>query len=765
KQRLEFMLHDSEAKFLITNKKTNLVFPNSIKTFILEDVLANLPSQSNTPLNSTVNPDSIAYILYTSGSTGKPKGVPISHKSLVNLLFSLAKEPGIKESDKQLAITTISFDAAFVELFLPLINGASIVMVNSETAKDGILLLDILKSKKITMLQATPTTWEMLLESNWDEKLKLMACCGGEALTKELAQKILSKCDSLWNVYGPTEATVVSTIKKITLDDESISIGKPIDNYQIYLLNSNGQLVPPGVVGEIAISGDGVAKGYLKREDLTKEKFITNKFNSKLTYLTGDLGKLLPTGDILCLGRVDHQVKIRGYRIELGEIEQTLESIDNIKTAIVLGHEDRLIAYILLENFMDIDIDKIKEWKAYLASQLPEYFVPYDFKIIKELPTTPNGKLDKNALLKIESEKDIAKILYTEPRTEAEKLVAKIWKESLNIENIDIFSNFFEIGGHSIRAVKVIVEIEKQTGKRIPLSSLFENSTIEKFAKLIESNVEVSSECIVPVKPNGNKVPLFIIHGAGLNVLNFVNVIKHFDEDQPVYFIQGTARRYEEWYESIEDMAAQYIEAIVKINPKGPYALAGFSFGGVVAFEMTRQLKEQGKAVSLTALLDTYVDSSYYYATLSQKKMIRYFDITRRRLDYLMGMLTSWKSLKLRTNAKKEYILRMYFGKKDQITEQEALSLEQFIKANIKVNEIVDRYHLKPQNFEVDLFRAKDDASYKLDPTHLGWKKAALKGVKIHNIPGDHLDIVAPPNDKTLARMLQEILDERHANI
>jgi amino acid adenylation domain-containing protein len=764
-QRLEFMLEDSEAKFLITNKKTNLAFSNSIKTYFLEDLLSYLPELPNTPLDIVVNQDSIAYILYTSGSTGKPKGVPITQKSLVNLLFSLAKEPGIKESDKQLAITTISFDAAFVELFLPLLNGASIIMVDSETARDGVLLLDILKSKNITMLQATPTTWEMLLESNWDKKLNIKACAGGEALTKELARKLLSKCDSLWNLYGPTEATIVSTVKEITLEDEIISIGKPIANYQIYILNSNGQLVPPGVVGEIAISGHGVAKGYLKRENLTQEKFIINKFNSQLTYLTGDIGKLLPSGDILCLGRLDHQVKIRGYRIELGEIEKTIEKIDNIKTAIVLGQNDSLVAYILQENFIDIDTDKIKEWKNYLASQLPEYFVPYDFKILKELPTTPNGKLDRNALLKIESVKAISKTSYIEPRTQTEKLVATIWKESLNIENIDIFSNFFEIGGHSIRAVKVMVEIEKQTGKRIPLSSLFENSTIEKFAKLIDSDGEIFSDCLVPMKPNGTKVPFFIVHGAGLNVLNFVNVIKHFDAEQPIYGIQGTAKKYDQWYESIEDMATHYIEAIVKINPNGPYALAGFSFGGVVAFEMARQLKEQGKTVSLIGLLDSYVDSSYYYKTYQQKKLIRYYDINLRRLDYLKEMILSWKAFKMRINAKKEHILKRYFGLKDIMTEQEALAHQQFILANSMVDKIVNRYHLKPQNFKVDLFRAKDDDNYKLDPTHLGWKKAALNGVQIHNISGNHLDIVAPPNDKVLARLLQEILDERHANL
>ena len=257
-----------------------------------------------------------------------------------------------------------------------------------------------------------------------------------------------------------------------------------------------------------------------------------------------------------------------------------------------------------------------------------------------------------------------------------------------------------------------------------------------------------------------------MVHGGGLNILNFAHVINHFDEDQPVYGFQGIGPNgYNNWFKSIEEMAACYIDSMLKVNPKGPYAIAGFSFGGIVAFEMARQLKEQGKTVSIIALLDTYVDSSYYYSSHSQKKLIRYYDRTYRRLDYLIEMLTSWKSLKFRANAKKEYVLKKYFGLNDNLTEQEALALVEFKKASSMVDKIVDHYQLKPQDLEVELFRAKDDENYKLDPTHLGWKKAALKGVNIHNITGNHLGIVEPPNDKILATMLQELLDKKHANI
>ena len=481
-------------------------------------------------------------------------------------------------------------------------------------------------------------------------------------------------------------------------------------------------------------------------------------------YLTGDLGKILPDGNIQSLGRIDQQVKVRGYRIELGEIEHSIMSIEGIKSAIVVAKGDVLVAFIVLDCKLTNDIDQIQLVRNHLATQLPNYMIPNIFHILENMPTTINDKIDRKALLdyKFNSENEEK---YTAPRTEEESLLASIWKESLQIENIDIFTNFFEMGGHSIKAVKVIIEIEKITGKRFPLSALFEYSTVEKFAKLLRKDQEINSDCLVPLKPTGTKTPLFIIHGAGLNVLNFVNLSNQFDEEQPVYGIQGTAKEYDEWYESIEAMASHYIDAIVKINPNGPYALAGFSFGGVVAFEMTRQLRQQGKKVILTGLLDSYLDSSYYYESYSQKKLIRYLDLTYKRLDFLKEMLLSWEAFKMRINSKKDYIVKKHFGYNNTMTDQEALALEQFIEADSMVKTIVDRYHIKPQNIEVDLFRSKDDLHYKLDPTHLGWKKAALKGVKIHNIPGNHLDILAPPNDKILGRMLQDILDKRCLNL
>lgn len=766
KGRLEFMLNDSGAKVLLTSKTLFASLPSWPLTLFIEDAMESLNHYDASPLSSVVSPDNMAYILYTSGSTGNPKGVPITHKNLVNLLCSMALEPGISENDRLLSITTISFDIAGLELYLPLLKGATLILADQETARDGRLLLELVKKGNISFLQATPTTWSMLLDSGWDEPLSLKALCGGEAMPADLAKELTSKCNTLWNVYGPTETTIYSAVKQVKADDTLITIGKPIANTQLYIIDEQGQLVAPGKIGEIAIGGDGVAKGYWNRPELSAEKFIKNSFSTNkdnIIYRTGDLGRLLPTNEIECLGRLDQQVKIRGQRIEPGEVEHALLQLDGIKYAVVLANENFLVAHVVPDSSIEDAEIKIPLWRETLAARLPAQLMPHDFNLLDKIPTTLNGKIDRKALSQFKTSK-IAE--YTAPRTEEESIVAAIWKESLGLENIDIFSDFFEMGGHSIKGVKVMIEIEKYTGKRIPLSALFKYSTVEKFAKLLNTGTEIYSDCLVPISPSGHKVPLFIIHGAGLNVLNFVNLSKHFDEDQPIYAIQGIKPKgFDGWYESIEAMAAHYIDAIIKVNPKGPYALAGFSFGGIVAFEMTRQLKEQGRKVSLTALLDSYVDSSYYYGSYRRKQLVRYFDITHRRLDFLKEMLLSWKAFKMRINGKKEYILKRHFGKKDEMTEQEELALKEFIEADSMVKKIVDRYHLKPQNFEVDLFRSKDDINYRLDPTHLGWKKAALGGVTIHNISGNHLEIVAPPNDVFLARLLQEILDEKNENI
>ncbi|MBM1105824.1 amino acid adenylation domain-containing protein [Aurantibacter crassamenti] len=766
KSRLEFMLNDSEAKFLITTKAISDTLDAQTEILFIEEIQQGLSKYTNEPLSVDISSNDVAYLLYTSGSTGKPKGVSITHMNLVNFLESMAIEPGISENDILLSITTISFDIAGLELFLPLLKGATLVMTEDIIAKDSRLLLELLEKEKSTILQATPTTWQMLLDSGWEHPLPLKALCGGEPLPTKLAKQLLNLCDELWNMYGPTETTIWSTIKKIEVDDPIITIGRPIANTQVYLLNENGKLVAPGRIGEICIGGDGVAQGYWKRPDLTSEKFITNPINldDKLPiYRTGDLGQLLDSGEIQCLGRIDQQVKIRGHRIELGEIEQALSDLSEIQSAVVLAHNNQLIAYVVPLTSHASFSEQILEWRKALGVSLPATLIPQEFKILTTLPTTPNGKLDRKKLLDSSIAEKGNQNNNTVARTKVEKLVAEIWQKCLNIPEVDIFSNFFEMGGHSIIAVKVMILIEKQTGVRLPLSTLFEHSTVEKLAALLEDNIDVSSnDNLVPIKPNGSKKPLYIIHGAGLNVLIFNSLAHHLDDNQPVYGIEGNDLFSEDGpLPTIEEVAAKYIQYIINADPVGPYSLAGYSLGGYIAYEMARQLKKLGKKVTMLTLFDTYAAPHYYYSSPFRKQMAVLGYHFERLSILFKEMISSWGNFRYHINRKIEGLKARNSDQAE--TEQALLEGQGHFKEDPRVEKILKKYQLIPDDIEIDLLRVENKTFHLHDPIHLGWNKIALKGVKVYDVPGDHLDMFIAPNDAIAGRVLQKVIDIRNS--
>jgi amino acid adenylation domain-containing protein len=486
-KRVEYMMEDSEAKFLLTSKSLSLTLPKCSNTLLIDDAMASLEQYPSTKLPTEVNPENVLYLLYTSGSTGKPKGAKISNRNVVNLLFALENEPGIKETDRVPFISTISFDIASFELFFPLFKGATVVLPDHETSKDGTLLYEMLEREKISLMVGTTTTYLMLCDAGWSKKLPIKIWCCGEPLPIPVAKELLKRGYELWNLYGPTEVTIFSSCKHIKNEETLISVGGPIANMQYYIVDEQLNLLPPNTVGEIAIGGLGVGKGYLGRPELTAEKYIPNKFSNKkndIMYLSGDIGKLLTSNEVVCLGRIDHQVKVRGHRIEIGEIELALMAIDGIKSAIVVAKTDILVAFIIVNSEMADEMEQIRFWRNELASQLPAFMVPHEFHILEKMPTTLNDKIDRTALLEYKSNSE-SKQEYTAPRTNEEKLVAEIWEENLKKERIDIFSNFFEIGGHSIIAVTIVVKIQRMTGTRIPLSAIFQNPTIEEFAKLL----------------------------------------------------------------------------------------------------------------------------------------------------------------------------------------------------------------------------------------------------------------------------------------
>ncbi|MEO5910057.1 MAG: amino acid adenylation domain-containing protein [Pelobium sp.] len=759
--RIQFILEDVDAKLLITTKEHIEKFNQSTLCVLLEELIDTSKEQPVKNPSLEINGEDLAYILHTSGSTGNPKGVEIRHKSLINVFYWVIENLKVVPEDKIIAITSVSFDIAYIELLMPLLAGAEIILTPSEVMKDGRLILDILQNEKISIMQATPSTWQMLIDAGWDKKLPIRVISGGEALSRSLASEIGNLCLSFWNLYGPTETSIYSSGKKINNDTEIITIGRPIANTLIYILNERLQAVNEGTIGEIFIEGAGLAKGYYNNEKLTADKFIANPFKSEtLIYKTGDLGRLL-NGEIQLIGRSDEQIKIRGLRIEPQEIEHHLKQQENIAKAVVDKVKDFLVAFVILKKE---EKGKVKKWSAALKEILPAYMVPQKFIIVNAFPLTPNGKVDKIALQQLAIKQLLVNSQhYLAPKTPAQKLLATIWKELLQLEKVSILDNFFELGGHSLIAVSLMVMIENETGKRLPIASLFENSTIQSLAKLLEDNEHVSWNSLVPIKPTGNKTPLYIIHGSGLNVFMFHSIINLIDPERPVYGIQAIGLDGTDVdLNSIEEIASIYISDIEAQNPNGPYAILGYSLGGMIAVEMLKQLTAAGKQVEFFGMIDTYVDNVVQFdgrGTQLIKKIFRQFpkalfiikSFFKHPIDVIRYQFFIIKSK----------ILSL-FGKDEKMISEEQTFQEQIYK---KYEDAYNIYKLEPIDQPIFLFKVKKRLYYLDDPKFLGWKPFAKNGLNIYDLPGDHKTFILDPFNKRFVKILQKALKDAENSI
>jgi amino acid adenylation domain-containing protein len=775
-ERIEYMLNHSKAKMLIVTRANQGRFQSAAEENIVEEFWPQLHNFSAEVDDDEVFNSGLAYVLYTSGSTGKPKGVEITHANLINLLTSVQAKPGITPNDRLLAITTISFDIAGLELFLPLITGALLVISDLETARDGRLLLDILEEKDITIMQATPSTWRMMLDSGWVKKYPIKIFCGGEPLPKDLAHQLLDKAEELWNMYGPTETTIYSIIKKISKDDEIITIGWPISNTQVYLLDPQQGLVPDGEAGEIYIGGMGVSAGYLNQPLLTDERFITDPFstnpNDRL-YRTGDLGRYIGNKDIDYLGRIDQQVKIRGHRIELGEIENVLRQHSQVKQAVVLAREDqpgekRLAAYVTLadpatvdmryHNIVDAPKSLTDSFRDHLKANVPEYMVPYDYVVLIAFPLTPNHKIDKIKLPKPVHRITPLQVSH-QPKNENEKIVSAIFSKTLGLKDISVQDDFFDMGGNSLLAVKIMASIERETGKRLPLATLFKNTTIQKLAAKIHSNEEERWESLVAIRSTGNKTPVYLIHGGGLNIILFKSLAKDLPADQPVYAFQALGlNKPTHIPESLEEIAAVYVKELLEANPDGPYHLAGYSLGGFIAWEMARQLKAKGKTLKSLSILDTYAgNKSQDKSNISKlsSKIIRQF----KKIPFL------YNSFRLYPKDTVDYQLMKFRdrlsgqGSDKDIPDVEFFSpYEQQIYSTYKAAQ--KNYKLPPADLKVTVFRVEKRLYFLDDLKELGWRSLAKSGVQVKVVPGDHKTFLYPPHDVAFAALLQEELDK-----
>jgi amino acid adenylation domain-containing protein len=497
KQRLSFMIEDSRLTVLVTQTHLADMLPVGHTPLLLIDADASgIAEQWDQPPTCEATAEDLAYVIYTSGSTGKPKGVEVLHRGVVNFLCSMARRPGLTAEDSLLAVTTLSFDISVLELVLPLVVGARVIVASRRVAADGVQLRAALEQSDATFMQATPATWRMLLEAGWAGSPKLAALCGGEALPCDLANALLQRVRSLWNVYGPTETAIWSTLEQVEPGRMPVPIGRPIANTQVYVLDHNRRPVPIGVAGELYIGGDGVARGYRNRPELTAERFVADPFGGRLDarlYRTGDLVRYLADGTLDFLGRLDHQVKVSGYRIELGEIEAVLGSHRAVGQAVVVAQDSpraqgakRLVAYYVAREEPTPTVTELRE---FLKRSLPEYMVPSAFVCLDALPLTPNGKIDRRRLPAVDTARPELAAAYVAPRTEKEKRLAELCAKVLGLEKVGVHDNFFELGAASIQSVEISARA-MEAGLPLTPEMLFQHQTIAELTAAIEAKAE-----------------------------------------------------------------------------------------------------------------------------------------------------------------------------------------------------------------------------------------------------------------------------------
>jgi amino acid adenylation domain-containing protein len=487
-ERIDFILEDANPLAVLTQSHLASNLSNSAARTVCLDTDRQLPvRESNANLTSRANPDDLAYVIYTSGSTGKPKGVEVQHRAVVNLLKSMSSNPGMDASDRLVAVTTLSFDIATMELFLPLCVGGELVIASREVASDPVQLMAQLQKCRATMMQATPATWRMLLDAGWNGKPLKKILCGGEALPKDLADRLLDVNESVWNMYGPTETTIWSSTTRVRKDDSKITIGPPIANTQFYVVDARGEPTPIGVPGELCIAGAGLARGYHHRPELTEQKFVGNPFRKAgKMYKTGDLVRYLPDGRIDFLGRLDNQVKVRGFRIELGEIEAILNKVKGIRESAVIVREDtpgdrRLVAYYVPGENSNGNLS-MENLRSYLGQSLPEYMVPSAFVRLEMLPRIPSGKLDRRGLPQPDLSQLKAPGEVKEPQTPEEAKMVEIWQEVLKLKQIGVTDNLFELGADSLHVFQIVARANK-AGMKVSAKLILQQRNIAAIMK------------------------------------------------------------------------------------------------------------------------------------------------------------------------------------------------------------------------------------------------------------------------------------------
>jgi amino acid adenylation domain-containing protein len=729
------------------------------------------PSRPPEAIASELSPDSLAYTIYTSGSTGTPKGVRITHRALLNLICSMWRSPGITHQDRTLAVAPISFDIATMDMFLPLCSGGSLVIASRKDAVDPYRLAQLIKEHDITCMQATPATWRMMVAAGWNGKRDLKMISGGEALPRELANDLLDRGGELWNCYGPTETTIYSAVLRIHRESGIVPVGPPIANTSFYVLDKAGNLVPPGVAGELYIGGIGVSPGYINRPELNARRFVPDPFGTAFgdsaapptLFATGDLVRVVQGNQFEFFGRLDFQVKLRGFRIELGEIESVMRGHPAISDSVVVLREDvpgepRLVAYVIFSG-APVGAASLRE---FASKSLPEYMLPSVVVALERFPLSGSGKIDRRALPRPESVP--RQIAADHPGAEAaadelESNLLRIFRELLKHESIGVTDSFFQYGGYSLLTVRLFAQIDRELGVRLPISMLFDAPTVRDLARVIRSGA--SPSVIVPIRPYGKSAPIFLIQ----SYLLYNAILEIVEPDRPVYGVREMGDEREPM--PVVERASKFAQEILTVCPTGPLSLAGWCAAGSLTVEIARQLREAGHDVGLVALFDAECPGftlpkglGARFSRLSQKMVFHSARIRRgsgaERIQYIQeAMKRNWDAaIESSTAAYARFTLWL----KQRSGSAQAADFDSAYAGGS------GEASLRPYPGRLNLFRAADIPDFSEIDATLGWSTIAKEGVKVNFVPGDHVSMFKKPFNAGLAKRLQHDLQELEAS-
>lgn len=732
--RVKFTVEDAAPVLLLTQRSLAPGLPPGVPVLLLDD-----PAPDASPGEPvTIDLNSPAYVLYTSGTTGRPKGVEVSHASVVNVVAALADTFECWAGDTLLAVTTLSFDPSLLELFMTLATGGHIVVASHEIAADPVMLAELTQRSACTVLHATPTTWRWLLESGWTCPPGFKALCGGENLPRELADALLSRGARLWNLYGPTETTIVAVVHEVSRGSGPVPVGRPVANVTTAILDGQGNLLPVGVVGDLHIGGAGVALGYRNREELTRERFIVRE--GERMYRSGDMARYRPDGMIEYLGRRDGQVKVRGFRIELGEVEGALATHPRVAAAAVLAAPDSsgetgLVGYIETGSEPAPDA---AELRAFLKATLPDYMIPSRFVALEMFPVGHSGKLDRTALPELAPSLPAA--VSDEPRNEWERRVARVWSDVLGVGAIGRNDNFFDLGGHSILVAKLQQRIGLEFERTLSLATLFQAQTVAQLARVLRELGGSAGERLLQVQPSGSLPRLFWLEPSP--AIRFV--ADALGRDQPLLGLSLDAADLETLGEapSLEAMAGCLVSTLLDAEPTGPYQLIGICNKGVLAFEMAKQLAAAGHAVKALIIVDGENPA------------------TRRRTGSVAVELS-----KLRFHLAAAWRLsgrdRLRYGfKRARHVVDRVIPLRSVPDWGLPIDPMLSRavHGYAPKSYAGDVTILRSAARPDQVDTAVGWRKVVTGDLMVRDVPGMHETLLQPHNIGGLAEAIRDAL-------